>query len=565
MIDKREILLKLQDARRSRRSVLKGAASVTAVAASAGALSWLPEATAQAPAAFNPFAAAANTGPSSKPVAALGATPSAPGSPYIVPAAPGWHTTSLLTAGNEVNGYRLAGIPDGVGALDNGDRTITIVITHEIRGGQGATRGHGGRGAFVSSWVLHKDTLAVLSGKDLCDSPQKFHLWSEGRWKPAEPTMGKLLDISRLCSADLAPLSAFYNAATKRGYNSRLFLTGEEAGLSHQNRAFAYATADGSTFELPDFGFGKAGDAGNPPPSWENLIAHPTTGDQTVVMATSDGGSNQAYIYLGSKRTEGNPVEKAGLAGGKLYSLLIQGVKSENRETNIGLTKSLVGKGQGARLSLVKPNEGTSLLRPEDGVWDVRNPNLFYFVTTDRNNFAGDGSARDEKGAAQIGRSRLWAITFDDVQKIATDGAPTAKIEMLLDGTEGGDMFDNVGIDASGFIYLCEDPGNSRRNGKIWTYEPASGRLTAITKFDPAKFGDLVDRAYTPPVAPFVDDKETSGIVDVTDLFSDAGWFKAGSRVLLCVVQAHFNYDEGDKIGAEIVQGGQLLLLAKSA
>jgi hypothetical protein len=135
---------------------------------------------------------------------------------------------------------------------------------------------------------------------------------------------------------------------------------------------------------------------------------------------------------------------------------------------------------------------------------------------------------------------------------------------MLLDGTEGGDMFDNMTVDASGVIYLCEDPGNSRHNGKIWAYDTATGSFTVITKFDPAKFGDVVDKTYTAPVAPFVDDKETSGILDVTDLFTGAPWFRPNAKLLLVVVQAHFAYDTADPVGAGLAEGGQLLLLAKA-
>ena len=57
---------------------------------------------------------------------------------------------------------------------------------------------------------------------------------------------------------------------------------------------------------------------------------------------------------------------------------------------------------------------------------------------------------------------------------------------------------------------------------------------------------------------------ETSGILDVTELFSKAGWFRPGSTVLLVVVQAHFGYDPADALGAEISEGGQLLLLVKA-
>jgi hypothetical protein len=136
---------------------------------------------------------------------------------------------------------------------------------------------------------------------------------------------------------------------------------------------------------------------------------------------------------------------------------------------------------------------------------------------------------------------------------------------MLLDGTEGGDMFDNVTLGDNGVIYLCEDPGNSRHNGKIWSYDTQTGAFEIVTKFDSALFGDVVSGNYAPPVAPFVDDKETSGILDVTDLFKTALWYKPGSRVLLVVVQAHFVYDAADAVGNELVEGGQLLLLVKEA
>jgi hypothetical protein len=543
----------------SRRSALKGAAGLAVSSVTPGQFT---RARAQAPTVINPYAAPSNTGPSSTTVPAIGTTPSVPGTPYIVPTAADWTSTALLTVGNEVRGYRMVGIPDGLGAFDNGDRTITVLMTHEIAPTRGAVRAHGGRGAYVSRWVINRDTLEVVKGSDFVDSPQKLNLWVNGAWKAGNTSQGRPLDISRLCSADLAPVPAFYSAASQKGYNGLLFLTGEESG-NNANRAFAFVTADGTAYELPAFGFGKPNDRTDPPPSWENLVAHPGTGDLTVVMAMSDGGTNQTYVYIGAKQAEGSPVEKAGLAGGRIFSLFVSGIQAENRNTNVGIAKSIVGKGEGARIGLAQPNKGTSFLRPEDGAWDPRNPNVFYFVTTDRNNFAAEGSVHDKQDITQIGRSRLWAVTFDDVTKIATDGTPTAKLEMLLDGTEGGDMFDNIAVDRSGVVYLCEDPGNSRRNAKIWTYDTQTGAFATIMKFDPMNFGDLVDKTYTLPVAPFVNDKETSGAIDVTDLFADASWFKAGSKALLVDVQAHFDYDANHKIGAELVQGGQLLLLVK--
>src|SRR5262249_10412982 len=338
----------------SRRSALKGAGSFASIAVSTVTLGQLSGAGAQAPAA-SPYAAPANTSTSSMNVPAFGRSPSVPGSAYIVLTAAGCTSPALLTAGNEVKGYRMAGIPDGLGAFDSGGRTITVLMTHEIVPGQGAVRAHGGTGAHVSRWVINKDTLEVVDGRDFLAAPEKLHLWSNGSWRAGDASAGKLLSLTRLCSADLAPVSAFYNAASQKGYNGRLFLTGEEGGNSNPNRAFAFVTNDGTAYELPAFSFGKPRDEADPPPAWENLLAQPATGDTTLVMALSDGGTNQAYVYIGAKQGEGSPVEKAGLANGRIFSLLVSGVQAENRDTNVGLAKSLVGKGEGKRISLAAP------------------------------------------------------------------------------------------------------------------------------------------------------------------------------------------------------------------
>src|SRR5262245_54404897 len=93
--------------------------------------------------------------------------PTSSQTPFLVRETPGIVTTSLLTTGDSVGGYRMAGIPDGLGAFDNGDGSFTVLMHHEIPSNLGVVRAHGGRGAFVSKWVIKSETLEVLRGEDL--------------------------------------------------------------------------------------------------------------------------------------------------------------------------------------------------------------------------------------------------------------------------------------------------------------------------------------------------------------------------------------------------------------
>ena len=53
-------------------------------------------------------------------------------SPYLVPVANGVEFETILTTGDNVGGYTMAGTPDGLGAFDNGDGTFTVLMNHEF-------------------------------------------------------------------------------------------------------------------------------------------------------------------------------------------------------------------------------------------------------------------------------------------------------------------------------------------------------------------------------------------------------------------------------------------------
>ena len=72
-------------------------------------------------------------------------------SPYLVGIAPGVVFKDLITVGDSIDGYRMAGIPDGLGAFDNADGRFTVLMNHELGASSGVARAHGGKGAFVST------------------------------------------------------------------------------------------------------------------------------------------------------------------------------------------------------------------------------------------------------------------------------------------------------------------------------------------------------------------------------------------------------------------------------
>lgn len=472
---------------------------------------------------------------------------------YMKASVRGVEFIALLSAGDTVNGYTMAGIPDGLGAYDNKDGTFTVLMNHEVyadaNGPAGIVRAHGGTGAFVSEWVIEKRSLKVLSGADLMKNvyQQEVHA---GVWGavPAVGILGKTSSFARLCSGDLADRDAFFNKATHRGTRHRIYLNGEEGAPIYQ-RGLAHVVTGpsrGNTYVLP-----WTADANG---AWENLLANPYSGDSTVVVGNADGGSNGIYVYVGKKRKAGNDIEKAGLIGGRLYRVAVNGNLPETRAADAGLGLTMNAKGHYAgAFTLVAGADAantssTRFLRPEDGAWDKKNRNRYFFVTTDRMDAAKDGNLNPDIEAGQSGRSRLWALNFTDSAKPELGG----ELEMLLDGTTAqGDyqMLDNMSVNEDGSILLQEDVGDNQHNGKLWRFDPVAGYLVKLAGFDTALFGDIgVAAAITK-------DEESSGVIDITDILGR----KDGKVYNLLVAQSHASTG-----AAKTLQGGQLLLMVRS-
>ncbi len=434
---------------------------------------------------------------------------------YMVPVAPGVITKAILTTGASPNNkpdgtpYRMVGIPDGLGAFDNGDGTFTLLSNHELGNSVGIARAHGGIGAFVSRWQVRKSDLCVQHGEDLI---KNVMLWSPATSSYAPATNAV---FGRFCSADLPAASALYDAATGLGYDGHLFLDGEEAGT--EGRGMAHAM-DGTSWDLPRLGKF----------SFENSVANPGAGVSTIVAGTDDSTPGEVYIYIGTKTGAGSPIERAGLSNGLLYGIKVTGVPSEDAATGIPTTAFTleplgnVENSTGAALEAASVAQGVTLFnRPEDAAWDPSSPNDLYFVTT----------------ASFTGQSRLWRAHFTNIANPLAGGS----IEMLLSGTEGQKMMDNIAVDKRGHVMIVEDVGNNAHLGRVLRYDIATDTLTVVAEHDPNRF-------VTGAPAFLTQDEEFSGIIDASSILGD-GWFLVDD-------QAHYNIGN-----AELVEGGQFIAL----
>ena len=478
--------------------------------------------------------------------------------PYLVSAHQDIRIVPLLTVPDAApNGYRMAGVPDGIGAFvdPNGpDTHLTVLVTHELRYNQGGRRAHAASGAFVSRWVFDTSKwndgtgcLALVDGGDLI---KKIEFWdhASGRFRK-----GAFVPIERLCSADLPVVDALYfkdSNGQEWGTDERVFLGGEETHTKYKpefGRAFAHVATGGEkgiSYELPRLGKG----------SWENVLACPTPQRKTIAMlpddATTEIGNvwqlrsptSELYVYVGEKEQEGNVSELAGLQNGTLYGVQVyleetgKTVRAEHNDLGFGGVHTDNQRVDQARFRLVDlgnrsldncsdlpgialqkdslAKEITQFLRLEDGAWDPRvddYPGHFWVVTT------GDVDGQWEP----IKNSRLFHLVFDDISNPEAGG----EIRIVATAFENGEwrfrLLDSVGIDRLGRVFVQEDPDKSNALSRTLVRD-SEGEFRIVATANP----NLFDAHFqgTPNLGLMTTNEEIAGIVPVDDLLGE-GWF----------------------------------------
>lgn len=473
----------------------------------------------------------------------------------------------LATAGNTYGNWMLPGIPDGMGAYTQGGK-VQILMNHEIAASGLAASisraaGDATGGSTVTRLTLDPKTGQVVSAeehlKDVIWYDYAAGLHAVTPTAPAyapASTVAHTRALNRFCSAGLAAAGvlSYKSGKTTYGYTGNVFLTGEEAG--DESRAFGINTA-GQAVQLPRLGLA----------SWESFQVANTKAKTTVVIGGEDGSdiNSQLWMYVGTKTTKGQWFEKAGLNNGKNYVLSVQDIATDTAfrssySKNISVPVSfneIDWRNSGTAQNEFAKTWGLGFSRVEDGAFDPKNPNVYYFVTTQSNKDAKATAPNPATPTVTRDGGALWKLTFKDVKNPLAG----ASLTMLLDGSEAPYLSkpDNIEVDVLGNVLIQEDPGNNAHRARLVAYNTKTAQLAEVLQFKKEYF-EKGQAAF------MTEDEESSGITDVTQFFKKSA--SDTSRYYILNAQIHATpaaarpdvADAATKL-ANIIEGGQLYLL----
>lgn len=464
---------------------------------------------------------------------------SAAGIDYMEPVANGVSLSSFATAGDQIGNHLVGGVPDGTGVLRSGDK-LRIFTNHEWSTTNSVANARESTSNFTStSYIseMHYDLKSkqIVAAKDFMQYMDWFDYSNlEYTYEPTAPKGAAAVDqygakthsraLNRFCSATLAPAGTFFDKKSGFGYEGAVYLTGEEGG--DESRAFAF-NQDGDGAQIPRFGLA----------SWETFVPAATTGKTTVLFGDEDGSAtdSQLWMYKGTKQKGGTWFENAGLTNGSLYVLATDVVNDNEFRSKYGKNKaaqisfkSVDWKVNGSLQNLQARN-GMTLARVEDGHFDPKKPNDYYFVTTESNKDKGATTPNPKTPTVSRDGGALWRLSLKDVNDPLKGGTLT----MLLDGSE--DIYlakpDNIVVDDLGNVLIQEDPGNNAAIARVVAYRISDGKLATIAKFKSEYFEQ--------GAASFITlDEESSGIIDVSQFFKTSSSDKAKYYMLVAQVHA---------------------------
>ena len=486
--------------------------------------------------------------------------------------------TPLWTVGQRFDRYLPPGVPDGIAAWQLDDRTIRLLVNHELPANQGRpyslTNGVSLRGARISYFDLDTASLHIRAAGPAYDRVHD----RDGR------LVTEALQISGIPGAGTAGFDSFCSgagyAAGEFGFADDIYFAPEEVssaeGHPHGGSFWALDPRNRTIWALPSLGRG----------SWENLTAIETPDyrepDGHVALLLSDDiefGAAPLYLWIGKKNPHGDFPDRNGLRDGTLHVWVAEngdvsptdwhgtGTRRDGRfvplaphsADNAGLPgHDARGYPDDAQLRRFARGLGAFIFsRPEDLHTDPAQGTRAVFAST------GQGLLFPEDDLGT-----LYLINID--WREGRPGKPVvaaADIEILHDADEFGDYgirsADNLTWAHDGWIYVQEDMAT-----KHHVFGADSGKEASIWRIrpdQPQRYERLavIDRSVVLP-ADAKDARqgqvgawETSGILDITALLPAA----PGTSRLVASIQAHSVKDGSVGGAGHLVESGQLILL----
>ena len=510
----------------------------------------------------------------------------------------GYEVDPIFTIGEEFNGYAPPGILDGLGAYAYDEDTVRIFANHELRPDVGYVytldNGTEITGARVSYFDINQETLELEDTGLAYDT-----IINRAGEVVDEASDLEFEGLNRFCSAQYIEAHQFGEG---RGLEDSLFFTGEE---TFGGTEFVLDPASNTLYAVP--WMGRA--------AWESTTELDTgTTDKVALLVGDDREAAPLLLYVGEKDiSEGaGLLERNGLTGGKLYTWVpdegadtptftdedgeeVDADDAPDPEGFNGTGNSQ--SGTWVELDYYRPDlAGSAVDTNDDGdIQDEMGYDDLGFATQaqqdqlfiDAGGFQfsrpEDVATNPEDGTeavlASTGRGGRfeednWGTTYKIDTEFNESGDPlTAQLAILYDGDDAGNgQFeapdfglrspDNLEWADDGKILIQEDRstvedesfgGESGEEASIWELDPDSGVLTRVAQMN----RDGVPEEQSDPIPEEIGEWESSGIIDVSDLFGE----EPGTSFIFGV-QAH-SLEDGIIATEDLVEGGQLAFLTK--
>jgi secreted PhoX family phosphatase len=484
----------------------------------------------------------------------------------------GWNTRALFTVSETFGTYQPAGILDGIGAFADGQNRALVLVNHELSEGNGyaysLANGTQMTGARVSAFQVERiDGCArVIDARLAYDRAYD----RQGNLVVSAAQINETGDaidgFARFCSGQGVRAGTY-------GFVDDIFFTGEETSKPfhpHGGTEWAVDVHGRAIWAVPAMGRG----------GWENVCAIDTGNVNTVgLLLGDDVQSAPLYLYIGQKNALGDQsfLDRNGLKVGQVYVW-----KSDAGDLDPGTFngEGSARTGTFVPLNIFDPSKAGTMGYDAFGYMDgdtQRNAAdaLGAFSFSRPEDLHTNPANGTEAVFASTGRGALFpADNWGTVYKINVDFQVSpigCNLEILHDADglaipdEGIRSPDNLTWANDGKIYVQEDrstsPGSlfgavTGIDASIWELDPTTNATKRIA---------TVDRSVVLPLgstdigAGDIGNWETSGILDVTDLFDTDN----GEVLLLATVQAHGIRDGLIGDNPLLDEGGQLVMMSK--